>query len=98
MWYVISGIDTDNSLAARLQARPAHIARLKLLESEQRLLVAGPCPADSEEEAYLGSVIIAKFETLSDAETWAKKDPYIDAGVYQSVTVKAFKPVLGKLS
>ena len=51
MWYAIIAEDNTNSLAQRLEARPAHVARLQQLQAEGRLFVAGPHPAiDSEKE------------------------------------------------
>jgi len=98
MWYAIIGEDNENSLEKRLTARPAHIERLQQLLQENRLLVSGPNPAiDSEdpgEAGFTGSVIIAAFDSLEQAEHWASEDPYITAGVYKQVTVKPFKKVL----
>jgi uncharacterized protein YciI len=98
MLYVINGTDVADSLEKRKGARPAHIARLEQLKSEGRLIVCGPCPAidaeDPGDAGFTGSVIIAEFESLEDARAWADADPYIAAGVYQTVTVKPFKKVL----
>ncbi len=98
MWYAIIAEDVPNSLAQRLEARPAHVARLQELQSEGRLFVAGPHPAiDSDnpgEAGFTGSLIIADFTSLVAAQAWAAEDPYIAAGVYQHVTVKPFKKVL----
>ena len=98
MYYSIVSEDVDNSLPLRKQARPAHLARLEDLKQAGRLLVAGPSPAiDSEdpgEAGFTGSVVIAEFESLADAERWAEADPYIGAGVYAKVSVKPFKKVL----
>lgn len=98
MWYVIIGEDADNSLPARLATRPAHLERLLALRDAGRLLVAGPNPAidanDPGEAGFSGSVIIAEFDSLEAAQTWADADPYKAAGVYQRVTVKPFKKVL----
>ena len=97
MWYAIIAEDMPNSLAKRLEARPAHLARLQALQAEGRLLVAGPHPAiDSEnpaEAGFTGSLIIAEFANLAAAQVWAADDPYIAAGVYHHVTVKPFKKV-----
>jgi uncharacterized protein len=98
MWYAIVGEDVENSLEKRLTARPAHLERLNQLSQNNRLLVAGPNPAiDSEnpgEAGFTGSVVIAQFESLEQAQQWADEDPYIAAGVYKNVTVKPFKKVL----
>ena len=98
MYYLIYSEDVKNSLPLRMKVREHHIARLTKLQQQGRLLVAGPCPAiDSEnpgEAGFTGSLIIAKFSSLVDAQTWAEQDPYIEAGVYQNVTVKPYKKVL----
>ena len=97
MWYAIVSQDIENSLPLRKQARPAHLQRLQALQDQGRLLTAGPLPAiDSEdpgEAGFTGSVVIADFASLEAAKTWADADPYVDAGVYQSVSVKPFKKV-----
>lgn len=98
MLYVIIGEDIENSLVKRLSVRPAHVERLIALKDAGRLVVAGPNPAidneDPGEAGFSGSVIIAEFESLEAAQTWADADPYIEAGVYANVTVKPFKKVL----
>lgn len=98
MWYMICSQDVENSLSLRLPVREQHLARLKALQAQGRLLIAGPLPAiDSEdpgEAGFTGSLVVAQFDSLSDAQAWADADPYIDAGVYQSSVVKPFKKVL----
>ena len=98
MLFAIVSQDLENSLPLRKQARPAHIARLEALKEEGRLVLAGPNPAiesdDPGEAGFTGSVVIAEFNSLADAQSWADTDPYVDAGVYASVSVKPFKKVL----
>ncbi len=98
MYYAIISEDIPDSLALRKQARPAHLARLEDLKNQGRLLVAGPHPAiDSPEpgdSGFTGSLVIAEFDSLEAAQAWADSDPYIEAGVYERVTVKPFKAVL----
>ncbi|MDO8268027.1 MAG: YciI family protein [Moraxellaceae bacterium] len=98
MWYAIIAEDVPGTLATRLEVRPRHVARLEQLKAEGRLFAAGPHPAiDSENPGpagFTGSLIIAEFESLVAAESWAKADPYLDAGVYARVVVKPFKKVL----
>ncbi|GAD79399.1 YciI family protein [Vibrio ezurae] len=97
MWYVIFSQDVKDSLPKRASVRDRHLARLQDLQDQGRLLTAGPMPAiDSEnpgEAGFTGSTVIAQFETLQDAQTWADNDPYIEAGVYQDVIVKPYKKV-----
>lgn len=98
MYYAIMSEDVSESLELRKGARADHIARLEVLRDEGRLLLAGPFPAVDTTEpgdaGFSGSLVIAEFESLEDAQAWAEADPYVAAGVYKSVTVKPFKPVL----
>ena len=98
MLYSIVGTDHPNSLEGRKSARPDHLARLEALKDEGRLVLAGPNPAiDSEdpgEMGFTGSVVIAEFASLDEAQAWADADPYVDAGVYASVSVKPYKKIL----
>lgn len=98
MLYVILGEDIPNSLDKRRNARPAHLQRLEELKHQGRLILAGPCPAiDSDDPGpagFTGSLIVAEFPSLQEAQSWADADPYMEAGVYRNVTVKPFKKVL----
>lgn len=98
MFYAIFGEDAPNSLERRMAARPDHLQRLTRLRDEGRLLLAGPHPAiDSEDPGpagFSGSLVVAEFASLRDAEDWANADPYLSSGVYQRITVKPFKKVL----
>ncbi len=97
MFYTIIATDIENSLEKRLAARPAHLERLNTLLDEGRLILAGPHPAidteDPGEAGFSGSLIVAEFNSLEDAQAWAADDPYQHAGVYASVMVKPFKKV-----
>ncbi len=97
MLYAIAGEDIAHSLERRLSARPAHLERLKKLQDEGRLLLAGPFPAidsvDPGPAGFTGSLIVAEFSSLQDARDWADADPYVAAGVYAGVSVKPFKKV-----
>jgi hypothetical protein len=98
MWYAIVGTDVPSSLEKRLSARPAHLARLQQLQAEGRMLLAGPFPAIDAEDpgsaGFSGSLIVAEFASLAEAQAWADADPYVAAGVYASVSVKPFRKVL----
>jgi uncharacterized protein YciI len=98
MLYAIISQDVENSLAKRIFARTDHIARLNQLKVEGRLILAGPHPAidsiDPGEAGFTGSLIVAEFENLKEARSWADADPYVAAGVYSSIVVKTFNKVL----
>jgi hypothetical protein len=98
MLYAIISQDKPGSFDARLQARPAHLARLETLRDAGKLVLAGPHPAidsnDPGAAGFSGSLVVAEFDALETAQAWADADPYIAAGVYEKVTVKPFKKVL----
>lgn len=79
MFYAIMGTDREDSLEARLQARPEHLQRIEQLQEEGRLLLAGPHPAiDSEDPGsvgFTGSLIVAEFPSLEEAKQWPMPTP-----------------------
>jgi uncharacterized protein YciI len=95
--YAILSVDVAESLDKRKSTRPAHLKRLQDLQNQGRLIIAGPHPAvDSNnpgDAGFTGSLVIAEFSSLQDAKDWANIDPYVEAGVYASVSVKPFKQV-----
>lgn len=95
MLYAIVGKDVPDSSELRRAARPAHVARIQALQDEGRLLLAGPFPAvdanDPGEAGFTGSLIVAEFPSLADAQAWANADPYVSGGVFCEVSVRTFK-------
>ena len=98
MWYLIHALDRKDSLEARKMARPKHLERVQKLVDQGRILVAGPMPnidsPDPGPAGFSGSAIIAEFGSLEEAQEWAESDPYVEAGVYETVEVKPFIKVL----
>lgn len=95
MLYAIIGRDTPDSLAKRQASRPLHVARLQTLQAQGRLLLAGPFPAVDADEpgaaGFTGSLIVAEFPSLPEAQAWADAEPYLASGVYADVSVKPFR-------
>ncbi len=98
MLYCIIGNDGADTLRKRIEARPAHLERLKQLQADGRLVLAGPFPAidaeDPGETGFAGSLVVAQFDSLEEAQEWAAADPYVSAGVYERISVKPFRKVL----
>lgn len=97
MLYVLFGEDKHDNLQQRLAARPAHLERLQLLQTEGRLVLAGPLPAidapDPGPAGFTGSLIVAEFESLEAAQAWLEADPYVATGVFASTWVRPFRQV-----
>jgi uncharacterized protein YciI len=98
MFYAIIAKDKQNSLNQRLAQRPAHLARIKILQDHGKLILAGPFPAidaiDSGLDGFSGSLIVAEFASLKEAIRWAHEDPFYTSGVYATVEVKPFRKTL----
>lgn len=93
MLFMLLATDAENSAQARAQTRPDHLARLAELDKQGRLFTAGPNPLPDNPDAVSGSLIIADFDSLDDAEAWAGDDPYVHAGVYAEILIRPFKKV-----
>ena len=98
MLYALIGEDAPDTLAQRLAARPAHLDRIRQLQAEGRLVLAGPMPAidspDPGPAGFAGSLIVAEFPSLAEAQAWLDADPYVAAGVFARATARPFKKVL----
>lgn len=98
MLYAIIGTDHPNSLEKRMANRPAHLERLKQLQEQGRLLLAGPFPAidsvDPGPAGFSGSLIVAEFPSLEEAQAWAEADSFVTGGVFSSISVKPFRKTL----
>lgn len=92
-YFLLLATDADHTAEARRAARPAHLARLEQLQRENRLLTAGPTPLPENSNEVSGSVIIARFDSLDDAQAWAEQDPYVEAGVYSEILIRPYNPV-----
>jgi uncharacterized protein YciI len=97
VYYAIFAKDRPDSLARRLEVRPQHLERIQALVDEGRVLVAGPHPAIDAEDpgsaGFSGSLIVAEFDCVEDAEQWISEDPYVTAGVFEGYRIKPFKRV-----
>lgn len=98
MLYVVMGRDAPGSLDLRTKTRPDHVAYLKVLVAQGRMVLAGPRPKvdalDPGAAGFHGSLIVAEFENLEAAQQWAANDPYMKAGVFEHVDVYPFVKAL----
>ena len=91
MNFVLYCVDKPGHGQVRADNRPAHLDYLK--SKLDRLVIAGPL-LDDDGESVLGSLLVIEAADRADAEAFAAGDPYAKAGLFESVTVKAYKKVL----
>lgn len=94
MLFMLMATDAGNSHEARIKVRPKHLARLQELQAQNRLVLAGPNPLPDDDSHFSGSLVVADFNSLDEAQAWAEQDPYVDAGVYEEILIRPFKKVL----
>jgi uncharacterized protein YciI len=83
-------IDKPDHLQTRIDNRPAHLEHIK---SSGIVEMAGPfLNADG---AMIGSLVILTVDSMDQAEVWAEADPYAKAGLFESVTIREWKKVVG---
>ncbi|MFB3108492.1 MAG: YciI family protein [Candidatus Binatia bacterium] len=87
MKFLIIGWDGPDGQKKRPIHRPAHLERLKALEEREQLLLAGPFTNQA------GSLIIIEANSLTEAETFAKEDPYFLHGVFERIEIHPFTQV-----
>jgi len=98
MLYAIIATDRNDSLEMRLKHRPEHLARLHQLLEKGRLFLAGGHPAVDAEDpgpaGFTGSLIVAEFASLEDAQSWAEEDAFWRQGVWSELQVKPLRKAL----
>ncbi len=94
--FVVTCTDAPNSLAKRLEVRPRHVDRLKALNANGQIILAGPCPInpDANTEGFHGSLLVLDFPDRASLDAWLADEPYLLEGVYTHIDVKPFIQVL----
>ena len=88
--YAIICYDRPDSAALRDQHRAEH--QKFLGENSQKILFGGPLK-DTADGPSNGALLVVDCKTRQEAEALIGADPFKRGGVYQSVTVRAFKQV-----
>ncbi|ARM14265.1 MULTISPECIES: YciI-like protein [Rhizobium] len=86
--------DKPGHLDVRMDTRPTHLEYLNRLNAKGTLKIAGPFLDD--EGKPCGSLIIVEAESKEAARALADADPYAQAGLFESVEVKAYNWVFNK--
>ena len=83
--------DKPNSLALRLATRPAH---LEYAQNSKAVRIGGPyLGPDGENSA--GGMVVLETDTIEQARAWLDEDPYVIAGLYESIILRPFRFVIG---
>ena len=89
MLIALIAIDKPGALDIRKANRDAHLA---YIQATGCVSLAGPFLEDG---AMTGSLLVLDVETMDAARDWAANDPYAKAGLFESVTLREWKKVVG---
>ena len=93
MLFALVALDRPNAVEDRLRVRADHLKFLD--EMGDNLLLAGPFLNDKGEG--VGSIVIIEAESLDAARATFGRDPYAQAGLFDSVMIKPWKTVVNKM-
>ncbi|WP_417269222.1 YciI family protein [Celeribacter sp.] len=82
--------DKSGALDIRKANRDAHLA---YIDDTGVVEQAGPFLDELGE--MCGSLVILNVDDMAAAEAWAANDPYAKAGLFESVSIQAWKKVIG---
>jgi uncharacterized protein len=88
--FALIAIDKPGARDLRAANRGAH---LDYADNTGAVVIAGPF-LDAEGN-MTGSLLILDLPDMAAAEAWAAEDPYVKAGLFESVTIRAWKKVRG---
>lgn len=90
MRFALMTKDKPGALQTRKDNRAAHLDYIKETGVVE---MAGPVLDDAGE--MCGSLIVLEVDDLAAAQAWADADPYNKAGLFESVTLRAWNKVIG---
>ena len=94
MPFVATRVDKPHSVDKRKENRPAHLAYLNGLGSRVKI---GGALLGPDRQTPVGSLIIFGGESEDDILVLLDKDPYRLAGLFESVSVKPWRPAVGQV-
>lgn len=89
--FILHCKDKPGALELRMANRAAHLAYLDT--HKDKVVLCGPLQTD-DRTAMIGSLLVLNMATRAEVEDFATNDPYAKAGLFDSVTITAFKKVL----
>ena len=92
MLFAVHCLDKPGHGQTRLANRPAHVAYM--MGFKDRLTLLGPLLGGEDGTAMVGSLIVIDLADRAAVTEFLAGDPYGQAGLFESVIVRAFKQVL----
>ncbi len=90
MLFALVAFDQPGHVAQRMELRPDHLKFLESLGSSLKL--AGPYQNEAGE--LVGSIVIIEAASLADARAAFARDPYAQAGLFDTVSIKPWKAAI----
>ncbi len=91
MLFVIYCVDKPGHEEVRLANRAAHLEFAR--QKADKMLCGGPMLSD-DGERMVGSMLVIDLPDRAAAEAMMAADPYVKAGLFESVTIRPYKKVL----
>jgi len=91
--FAVIGLDLPDALSKRNAGLPAHRAYLKA--HDERMLLVGPLRDDNGNSC--GSLYVFEAASANEIQEWLSREPFFKAGVYDSLLIRRFEPVMSRL-
>jgi uncharacterized protein len=91
--FVISCIDKPDSRPLRMATREAHLAYANSGQSMVSVKIGGPYLDQSGNMA--GSLLIVEAADRAAVDEFAKNDPYVKAGLFETVDIRPYRITVG---
>lgn len=89
MPFALIAHDYPDALERRLACRERHLARLKALAGEGKVLGGGVLL--NEEGRMIGSNVHLDFEQRSDLQRWLDEEPYVLERVWEHIEIREIR-------
>lgn len=92
MLYMIHGIDKTDADGVRAANNKAH--RQYVAKFKNSLVCAGPTLSE-DGETKTGTIIMIDMQDRDTVDSFVKNDPYVKAGLFESLTVQPWRRIDG---
>jgi len=89
MLFAVTRHDKPNSLDLRLSERPRHLGYLETVLD--KIMYGGALLDDAGKQ--IGSILIIDVPDAAAADAFAIADPYVDAGLFATTSIRQFRLV-----